>query len=687
MNLILKITFLCLFVSTSAFAQIEDCLEETQGYNMLLIGNSFFRPYAEKLDIMAIDAGFENHNSTRITRGGDNGRPINFWNDSSSNEHQQIKAVLDQGNIDFFGMTAGHEPDDPIEGHRAWIEYALENNPNITIFIAIPQIDFPADWEQRAQDLGFDSIQELYDYFVNDLVHHSMVDQLRVEFPSTKIFTIPTGQTSLNLDQMNEDNELLDDITRFGPQETSLFTDAKGHQGDIIREAGGLLWLTSIYGVDLSTFDYDTGFNTDLHAVAENVSNSHDSDYSLCFEQLNSESPQVTCDSTYMVIVEEDITYGEGLAHDVASSSIIAMPQKLDLYYPDNNSTNRPVYMFIHGGGFQGGTKTKPEIVAMAHYFASRGWVFASVDYRTTSDFPGNVFTGIAPQEWIDFAQQNSTSPGDVKTAVAMYAAQRDNKAALRWMIANASTYNVNTDFITVGGASAGAITTIALGISNQEDFRDEIPLTEDPTLSTTNLNETYEVKSLVDFWGGKVKLDLYKSVYGVNRFDSEDPELFIAHGTEDPTVLFTAAEAMVHLYDSTGVHVELNTLVGEGHGAWNATVDGKSLSELSFEFLVTQQALILENDCLATSTPDIQVAENYIEIFPNPVVDQFTIKGNLDFYQIDILDAAGQITQTINNVGNAHTIDISALPAGLYFVRVRNLSNNLLEIQKIIKF
>jgi hypothetical protein len=252
---------------------------QTQGYNILLIGNSFFKPYAEKLDNLSIIAGFENHSSTRITRGGENGRPINFWNDSDSNEHQQIKAALDAGNIDVFGMTAGHETDNRIEGHRSWINYALQNNPNITIFIAIPQIDFPADWEERAQEYGFNTIQELYDYFVNDIVHNEMVDILRIEFPSTKIFTIPTGWTSVNLDQMNINNELLDNITRFGPQPTSLFVDNKGHQGDIIRETGSLLWLNNIYGVDLSTFSYETGFNTDLHEIAKQINDSHDSNY------------------------------------------------------------------------------------------------------------------------------------------------------------------------------------------------------------------------------------------------------------------------------------------------------------------------------------------------------------------------------------------------------------------------
>ena len=250
-----------------------------QGARMLLMGNSFFRPYAEKLDVMALDAGFENHNSTLVFRGGENGRPINFWNDVTSEEHQQIKATLDKGDIAYFGMTSGHDAEDPIEGHRAWIEYALQKNPNIVVFIAIPPIDFPKDWEQRAQEYGFDSIQELYAYFVNDHVHTIMIDALRAEFPGTKIFTIPTGWTTVNLAQMQQDSQLLDEITLFGPKQTSIFTDEKGHQGEIVRVTGGLLWLNSLYHVDLSTHNYTTGFQTDLHEIAQQVSQNHDPNY------------------------------------------------------------------------------------------------------------------------------------------------------------------------------------------------------------------------------------------------------------------------------------------------------------------------------------------------------------------------------------------------------------------------
>lgn len=266
-----------LFLSCSK--QEEPTEEITQGYNMLLIGNSFFKPYANHLTTVATDAGIVAHQANTIFRGGDNGRPINFWNDSNSAEHQQIKAALDVGNIEIFGMTAGHEPDNRIEGHRAWIQYALQNNPDITIFIAVPPIDFPADWDQLAAEYGYDSIQELYDYFVNDIVHREMVDELRAEFPNTHIFTIPTGWATINLAQMKQDNLLQDDIEMFGPKPISIFTDQKGHQGQIVIEAGTLLWLNSIYGVDLSTNSYQTGFNTDLHGLAQQISNAHDPNY------------------------------------------------------------------------------------------------------------------------------------------------------------------------------------------------------------------------------------------------------------------------------------------------------------------------------------------------------------------------------------------------------------------------
>ena len=287
MKIIIKFCILLLMISCTK--ENISSQDESTGYNMLLMGHSFFRPYAENLNDLATEANLYEHSSTVVFRGGENGRPINLWNDSTNEEHQLIKSTLDQGNIEVFGMTSGYDidSDNPTEGHSAWIRYALQKNPNVIIFIGIPPFDFPngdsngtrPDWDTFALDNGFNSIQEFYDYYVNEIVHKEIVDELRAEFTSTKFYTIPYGWATKSLAQMNLDNELLDDISMVGPKSSSIFTDKKGHQGQIVIETGTMIWLNSIYNVDLSSFNYDTGFSTDLHAVAQDIIDTHDSNY------------------------------------------------------------------------------------------------------------------------------------------------------------------------------------------------------------------------------------------------------------------------------------------------------------------------------------------------------------------------------------------------------------------------
>jgi len=247
------------------------------GLNMLLMGNSFFRPYAERLEELAVDAGYLEHSDRRVTRGGQNGSPVGLWNNADTNA--EIKAILDGGNIEIFGMTGNYNPDNPTQGFSEWIAYALKNNPNITVFISIPPFDFPSDWQTKEQDHG-KSIEELYAQFVNDYIHKTLIDQLRVEFPSTKIFSIPTGWATFELAAMHENNLLSDDISLFGSFNNGIFTDEKGHQGKIVAYTGTLMWLNGLYQVNLRTDDFETGFDTDLHSIAEEIMSSHDPDYS-----------------------------------------------------------------------------------------------------------------------------------------------------------------------------------------------------------------------------------------------------------------------------------------------------------------------------------------------------------------------------------------------------------------------
>ena len=301
---------------------------------------------------------------------------------------------------------------------------------------------------------------------------------------------------------------------------------------------------------------------------------------------LQNEIPVVQSEQTYDVVVKEDIVYAKALSHDsINSANATTIPLKLDVYVPDNDLENRPAYIFIHGGGFKGGSKQQSHIINLANYYASRGWVFISIDYRLMKD------NGTVPQEWVDRAK-NLNIP--IEKLSSVYPAQRDAKAALRWLVANADTYNINTGYITVGGASAGAITALTISISNPEDFRDEIDTNQDPTLTSTNLEQSYQVRTIVDLWGSMVALDINEKVFGHQRFDSNDPSLFIAHGTEDKTIHFNRAKDLKSIYEANGVPLAYYPLEGAGHGAWGAKVKNKRLAELSFDYIVEQQNLIV---------------------------------------------------------------------------------------------
>jgi len=263
--------------SLGIIISINDVLEGMGGSNMLLMGNSFFRPYAERFSELALDADFLEHRDTIVMRGGVYGTPIGLWTKEDTNT--EIKQILDSGNIDILGMTWYLNENNPLSGFTEWIDYALQNNPNIKIFVHIPPIDFPADWQQVAEDYGYNNIRDLYGYLVSDLSHKAVIDQLREIYPSTEIFTLPTGWATFDLVDQYENNLLLDDISLFGSYDDSIFRDTKGHQGKIVVNTGALIWLNGLYGVNLRTNDADTGFNTDLHTIAENIMDLHDQNY------------------------------------------------------------------------------------------------------------------------------------------------------------------------------------------------------------------------------------------------------------------------------------------------------------------------------------------------------------------------------------------------------------------------
>lgn len=148
--------------------------------------------------------------------------------------------------------------------------------------------------------------------------------------------------------------------------------------------------------------------------------------------------------------VFREITVARDLAYGAATNQAgVRQTLRLDLYRPVGDTvTRRPAIVWIHGGAFFQGSKTSPEIVRQAEYFAKRGYVTASITYR------------LNPSPCLGVSAACLRAITDAK---------HDAQAAVRWLRSRATTYGVDPTRIAAAGTSAGAITALNVGYGPED--------------------------------------------------------------------------------------------------------------------------------------------------------------------------------------------------------------------------
>ncbi|MDB4614282.1 glycerophosphodiester phosphodiesterase family protein [bacterium] len=237
----------------------------------------------------------------------------------------------------------------------------------------------------------------------------------------------------------------------------------------------------------------------------------------------------------------------------------IASGQKLtlDLYLPATNSSGGkpPLVVWIHGGGWRGGSKKKPPLRELTKH----GFAVASISYRfsKTAIFPAQI---------------------------------HDCKAAVRWLRANADRFGYRGDWIAVAGGSAGGHLALLMGTSGEVEKLEG-------TVGD-NLDQSSTVQAVIDYYGpsdfvlrGKTqperaytnKSGSFAMLGGTDgeRLDpewerfaspshyvsSDDPPLLIFQGAKDQTVLLDQSQHMAKRYSDSGLNAELVVLEQAGHG------------------------------------------------------------------------------------------------------------------------
>lgn len=114
---------------------------------------------------------------------------------------------------------------------------------------------------------------------------------------------------------------------------------------------------------------------------------------------------------------------------------------KLDLYEPKNDSIKkRPLFVIVHGGGFNSGERNSSSLISLAESIAKKGFVVASIDYRLLGK--NNTF--------------NCSTPVSKKLKVFSNGAY-DILSALQFLIKYKSSFEIDDSKIILAGISAGA--------------------------------------------------------------------------------------------------------------------------------------------------------------------------------------------------------------------------------------
>lgn len=390
--------------------------------------------------------------------------------------------------------------------------------------------------------------------------------------------------------------------------------------------------------------------------------------------------------SDSQIAYDTAVVYGNALNFEGVNQNLL-----LNICYPNttvDTFAKRPLIVLMHGGGFLVGSKN--DLNLMCVEFSKRGFVAATIGYRLGWNSAGGGCNG-----------------DTISNEKAVYRGFQDAHAALRYLVANADTYKIDTAWIFCGGESAGGVNSLNIAFTDQNEMNLRFPFLQQElgeiNNSGNNLQNIFSVKAIFNNWGSIVETDFINSNDAIPMIafhGNQDQCLPIDYGT------YNNCSNYVHLYGSKSIYQKLQLLgvcaeliekVGGDHGVFDDThaqdVFRVNKASCFFKRLFCENcSSVHQTDSIAPDCSTVNDINNenkeHIKIFPNPCKGKFQIV-NLrradSVKKIIVNNLLGEKSYSliVEENQDAFEIDVSKFPVGVYFVSV--FYGDIIYTEKII--
>jgi acetyl esterase/lipase len=236
----------------------------------------------------------------------------------------------------------------------------------------------------------------------------------------------------------------------------------------------------------------------------------------------------------------------------------------LDVFSPENHTPadKRGCIVFFFGGGWSsGGT---PQFYGYSRYFASRGLVAISAQYRT--------------------AQSHHATP---KQCV------EDGKTAIRYVREHASEFCVDPNKIIASGGSAGGHVAAACAMCPKIDAHSDSPTSCIPN-ALVLYNPVYDNGPAG--YGNKHVVDYWQDISPLHNIRKGQPPTVVFVGSNDKLLPDATVKAFKKQMIEAGNECETHVYEGEDHGFFHISKGGRKMFE---NVLVKSDAFLVKHGYL----------------------------------------------------------------------------------------